>query len=265
MFFWLSKILWFLVQPLNLLFMGVCLTALFLVLRWNRAARLLGISMAVICLGVAILPVGVVINQALENRFPANPPLPNRVDGIIILGGIISPHLSQTRGRPQMTDGVERIAEAAALARRYPQASIIFTGGSGEPFQQELKEAHFAPDVFAMFGIDPGRVQFESNSRNTVENARLSYEIAKPKSGETWILVTSAFHMPRSVGVFRKAGWRVVAYPVDFGTTGTQTFSLAFSFGRGLGSLSGALHECLGLLFYWLTDRTDDLFPGPAQ
>jgi len=265
MFFWLSKILWFLVEPLNLLFAGVCLSAVFLLLRWNRAARVIVYIMAVAMLGMAVVPAGENIVQNLENRFPVEPELPHRVHGIIVLGGVISPVLSKARARPQLGGGIERVSAAVDLMRKFPDARVIFTGGSGDPFQQELKEAHFAPQVFAQYGIDPGRIQFEAESRNTVENAQLTYALAKPKAGDVWVLVTSAFHMPRSVGVFRKAGWRVIAYPVDFGTTGTRGFELTFNFRRGLGTTTQALHETLGLLFYWLTDRTDHLFPGPGQ
>ena len=128
-----------------------------------------------------------------------------------------------------------------------------------------MKEADYAPDVFALFSVDANRILYEDQSRNTAENARLSRELAIPQDGENWVLITSAFHMPRSVGAFRKAGWKIIAYPVDFGTTGTQGVTPTFDFRGGLGRLSRALHECLGLLFYWLTDRTDSLFPGPEQ
>jgi len=105
---------------------------------------------------------------------------------------------------------------------------------------------------------------FEDASRNTVENAEFSHRLAQPKSGETWLLVTSAFHMPRAVGCFRRAGWNVVAYPVDHSTAGESEPPIQFNFGSGLGGLRAAVHEYLGLFFYWIGGKTDALFPAPA-
>jgi len=264
MFFWLSKILWFVVEPMNLVFMGVVLLALLVWLRWHRAARLLAALMAVSAIVVTTVPMGAPVIQALENRFPQNPAL-TKVDGIVVLGGIINPALSAARGSVQLGGGTERLTAAAVLAGRFPDARMVFSGGSGDPFRQEFKEAHYAPEVFAVMGLPAERVVFESQSRNTAENAALSRALMKPKPGETWVLITSAFHMPRATGVFRRAGWPVVPYPVDYMTPGDQPLALTFNFANGVSYLSAALHECLGLLFYWLTDRTDELYPGPGQ
>ena len=116
-----------------------------------------------------------------------------------------------------------------------------------------------------LFSIDPARVLFEDKSRNTFENANFTFDIIKPKMEENWVLITSAFHMPRSVGTFRKAGWRVIPYPVDFVTAGDIVFRPSLNFRGGIFAFSRALHECLGLLFYWLTDRSESLFPAPGQ
>jgi len=263
MFFWLSKILWYLLNPLNLVFLGICLLAVLLWLNKVRAARILSSVMAVCAVLVTALPIGDLAIQHLENRFPANPVLPAHIDGVVVLGGVISPKLSKARGQPQLGDGMERITAVADIIRSSPNAKIIFTGGSGDPFQQQYKEADFAPQVFRQFGFDPVRVTFENNSRNTAENAKFSFAIAQPKPSETWVLVTSAFHVPRAFGTFRRAGWKIIAYPVDYNTTGTATFAFGYSFGHGMSSATRALHEGIGLLFYWLTGRTDTLYPGP--
>lgn len=265
MFFWLSKIFWFLVHPLNLVFVGICLVAVFLALKWIRAARIAAFALAAGCLFVATVPVGAYVLGHLEDRFPANPELPFRIDGIVVLGGVINAGLSRARGTPQVSSGIERIAEVGTLLRHSPTARVVFTGGSGDPLRPELKEAHHMPDVFRWFGIEPGRVIFEDRSRNTAENALFAYRMAQPKPGETWVLVTSAFHMPRSVGAFRKAGWNIIPFPVDYLTSGRDTLSAGFNFGSRIGAFAAALHESLGLFFYWLTDRTGAFFPGPEQ
>ena len=153
----------------------------------------------------------------------------------------------------------------AALAEKYPRAKLVFSGGSGSLFYQYLKEADAVKPLLRQLGIDLKRMIFEKKSRNTAENAAFSYRLAKPEKGQVWILVTSAFHMPRAVGSFRKAGWEVIPYPVDYMTKEEADFPLQFNFANGLGSLGGALHEFLGLLFYWLDGKTDQMFPGPRQ
>ena len=114
-----------------------------------------------------------------------------------------------------------------------------------------------------MLGLDVSRVTFERESRNTAENARYSRELVKPQSGETWILITSANHMPRAVGCFQRVGWNVLPYPVDYQTSGAAGFRLGFNFGARLNNLNRATHEWIGLIAYRLLDRTTALVPGP--
>ncbi|MBL4690682.1 MAG: YdcF family protein [Rhodospirillales bacterium] len=158
---------------------------------------------------------------------------------------------------------VERVYEMAVLSRRYPKARLVFSGGSGSLLYQEYKESRAVAPLLGQLGIDPGRVIYEDQSRNTAENAVFSYRIVQPKKGETWLLVTSAFHMPRTIGSFRQVGWDVTPYPVDYSTRKTRTLPVQFNFAGGLNSLGGTVHEFLGLLFYWLDGKTDELFPGP--
>ena len=96
------------------------------------------------------------------------------------------------------------------------------------------------------------------------ENAVVTFGLVKPKPGERWILVTSAFHMPRAVGCFRRVGWRVIPYPVDFNFEGDERFELAFDLAGGINAFASGLHEWLGLTFYWLTGKTDTFFPAPG-
>ena len=152
----------------------------------------------------------------------------------------------------------------AALARRYPKAKLVFSGGSGRLGRQDIKEADVLAPFLDILGVTPKRVVYERMSRNTYENARLTYDLVKPKQGENWVLITSAFHMPRSVGSFRKAGWTVIPYPVDYKFTGKEEFNLSFDFAAGLGGLASGSHEWLGLLFYRLTGKTDAFFPAPS-
>ena len=112
-------------------------------------------------------------------------------------------------------------------------------------------------------GIDPDCVIFETDSRNTWENALFSRRLVEPQPGETWLLVTSALHMPRSVGIFRRVGWEVVPYPVDYRTRRGGHPYLRFEFEKTLSLLHEATREWIGLVSYRLMDRTSALFPGP--
>ncbi|MSO54169.1 MAG: YdcF family protein [Rhodospirillales bacterium] len=263
MFFELSKILWWFVDPANLLLAALIVGT---VLLWTRQRRL-GVTVVSIAMGlvvaVAVLPVGDWMTQALENRFPPLHKLPDKIDGIVALGGVVDPWISKARGHVSLGGTVERLSEFAALASRYPDAKLVFTGGSGRLMSQELKEATLAAPFLDLLGLDPTRLILEDQSRNTYENAVLSRDLVQPKPDETWVLITSAAHMPRAVGCFRQAGWTVIPYPVDFNYEGNEGFGLTFNFYLGLGKLSGATHEWVGLASYWITGRSEALFPGP--
>ena len=111
-------------------------------------------------------------------------------------------------------------------------------------------------------GVPRQRLVLERNARNTWENAEIVYNLVKPKPGDKWLLVTSAFHMPRAVGVFRRFGWAIIPYPVDYHTS-PDTIRAPLSFAAGLGTFENAFHEWLGLLSYWIAGKTDAAFPGP--
>ena len=188
--------------------------------------------------------------------------MPDRVDGIVVLGGVVDQFLSEARGQTVIGGAVERITVSARLARQYPDARIVYSGGSGALGRQELKEASYVKPVFAQLGVTSSRLIIEDQSRNTAENATLTKELVKPAPEETWILVTSAFHMPRALGVFRRAGWSVIPYPVDYSTEPDQGFRLTGSLMAGFISFGVSLREWIGLVAYRLTDRTDAFFPA---
>jgi uncharacterized SAM-binding protein YcdF (DUF218 family) len=263
MFFVLSKIFWVLVNPGNLLLLLISIGTVLLWTRWRRFGRRLVGFTVVAFLVLAVVPLGTWAFGNLEDRFPPLVQLPEKVDGIIVAGGIVDPVTSKDRGQLSINGAVERVYEMAVLSRRFPKARLVFSGGSGSLLYQEHKEASAVAPLLRQLGVDLGRVIFEDQSRNTSENAVYSYRIVQPKKGETWLLITSAFHMPRTVGSFRQVGWDVTPYPVDYHTRKTKTLPLQFNFSGGMGSLGGAVHEFLGLLFYWLDGKTDELFPGP--
>ena len=266
MFFVLSKVFWALAEPANLFLLVLATGIVLLWSRWHRAARLI-LSVAVASAAIiAVVPIGPWMISKLEDRFPAPDVLPSHVDGIVVLGGVINPVNSAARGQTAVGGSAERLIVGAALARRYPDAKVVYTAGSGQLFDQTLKEAHYADHLFAEMGLPVGRVLYEDQSRNTFENAMFSKRIVTPETGETWLLVTSASHMPRAVGCFRKADWPVVPHPVDYSTHGAVSlWSLRFHVVGGFGQLAYGLREWIGLLAYRLTGRIDDVFPAPID
>jgi uncharacterized SAM-binding protein YcdF (DUF218 family) len=221
---------------------------------------ILGAGLLTICI---LLPVGAWAINPLEDRFPAVTTPPAHVDGIIVLGGAIDDITSQDRHTPILTGAANRLTTFLILAKQYPNAKLVFTGGSGDLAQGIATEAPFARDFLASLGLPPDRVTYEQNSRTTWENAVETNRLVQPKPGETWILLTSAFHMPRAMGVFRAAGWQnLLAWPVGYRS---RDHIAAWQPGLG-GELAGldlAAHEWQGLLVYWLQGHSSALFPAP--
>jgi uncharacterized SAM-binding protein YcdF (DUF218 family) len=264
MFFYLSKILEPLTSPFNLLLVALCLGTLLLWTPWRRGGRRLLALTSLVALAFAVLPVGDGMIRTLENRFPTLHSLPPRIDGVVILGGVVDQPLTVDRGQIALASGAERLIEAAAILRDHPEAKLVYSGGSGDLFNPDAREATVVTPFFASLGVEAGRILIEDRSRNTYENAVYSLALAAPSAGEAWVLVTSAVHMPRAVGAFRQAGWSIIPYPVDYGFTESEPFAWSFSLGKGLSRFGEGLHEWLGLVFYRLTDKSDAFFPGPA-
>jgi len=264
MFFLLSKVLAFLTSPSNIFILLVIVGTALLFTRLARGGRrmlVLGVTLLIV---FGLSPAGFMLLSVLENRFPAWDASRGAPTGFIILGGALDPDLSAARHMPVMGDGSERITVVAELARRYPDAKFIYSSGSASVFGG-LAEADYVLPLFESFGIPRDRIVIENRSRNTDENARFSKVLAAPKPGERWVIVTSAFHMPRSIGTFRAAGFPVEAYPVDWHTRGTGADRLVFFtfFVAGLGATDVVAHEFIGMTMYRLTGRSSALFPGP--
>lgn len=263
MSFVLSKIFWFLAQPGNLFFFVFIVAIVLLGTRRRRLGRRLLVALLAFGIIVAVLPLGQWLILPLENRFSQPKPLPARVDGIIVLGGTVDQFISRARGQPAVGGSAERLVAFAELARKYPAAILVFSGGSGELFRQDIKEAEAAGAFLDQLGLDTARVRFEARSRNTAESAVHAYALAKPKPGAVWLLITSARHMPRAYGLYRAAGWRVVPYPVDYLTDGRFRIRFGFDFAGGLGGLGAGLKEWIGLTYAYVSGRTARWFPGP--
>lgn len=264
MFFVLSKTLGAMVTPTNLLIELGLVGALLMLTRFARLGRRLLVTSIVLLAVCGFTPLGKLLLYPLDNRFPPWDPARGAPDGIVILGGPIDPDVSDAHHTPVTRSGADRLIAGAVLAARYPNARIVFSGGSANLISHENKEADYAEEILVSLGVPKSRLTMERQSRNTYENAIFSKALVMPKEGERWLLVTSAYHMPRSVGLFRKAGFAIESYPVDWSVGG---FSDLISFNNfalyGLIRTDLAMREWIGMVAYRLAGRSDALFPGP--
>jgi len=231
------------------------LMALALWCLWRGRHRLAGWSLTLLFTGtlaLTLLPLGDLLLDPLERSFPARPDL-TQVDGIIVLGGAETTGAYRLWGGPQLNEAGERLIEGAMLAHRFPTARLIFTGGSATVGRKEdtTDPSKMVRDTWEALGISPERITLEQASRNTTENARLTHDLIQPKPGETWVLVTSAFHMPRAHETFARNGWEgITAWPVDFRSGDLAGLRGIWRLDRNLLGVNLALKEYLGTLAY---------------
>jgi uncharacterized SAM-binding protein YcdF (DUF218 family) len=175
--------------------------------------------------------------------------------GVVVLGGALeSGYVWTVPGQSALNDAAERMSEVLPLLRRQPTLRVLFTGGDGALFAQGLSEADRAKIFFDSQGIVASNVMYESASRTTFENALQSKNVPGVNPTQPWLLLTSAWHMPRAMAAFRNAGWNVTAYPVDF-RSGLSTPWSEYSMDEGVKKWRTVLHEMVGLLAYRLTGR----------
>ena len=263
MFFILSKIFWVLMQPLNLL---CALGALGWAARrrWPTLGQKLMNGALVLIIIIGILPIGTFAITWLERQYPTPQSLPDPVDGIIVLGGPFEAARTKKTGQLVVNDQIDRALCFASLARKYPNARLAFTGGTGDILNPDANESDDAKIFFDLIGLSNRNIIYESQSRNTYENAVFTKKLMTPKSDETWVVTTSAYHMPRTVATFAKVGWDIIPYQCDLRTDGT------YSLFRGLPNIAGnfslmnlAIKEIFGMIVYRITGKSAFIFTHP--
>ncbi|MEM7738929.1 MAG: YdcF family protein [Deinococcota bacterium] len=248
-----SNFYWTLLQPSTLA--SVFLIFGLLLLRFNRwrAGRWwLGWAGAFVFVPT-LLPIAGILGSVLETHTNRPVPMPSEVTGIVVLGGAVRPPLTFAHDQLSLNDRAERVLGGAALARRYPNARVVFTGDGAATFFD-------IEDNLGLFdGIDSSRLEFVASSRSTYEDALLSVSQVQPQASETWLLVTSALHMPRALIMFQTQGWQVTPYPVDYRADAYALPSLAV--GNRLAYLDEVVREWGALWIYYLSGRTQSLLP----
>ena len=262
--FWLSKTIGFILLPSNVI--GVLGLAGVIAALIGR--RRLGLSLLIFSISLLVIcgwsPLGPAMLVILEDRFP-EPRLSEPVAGIVMLGGAVDTHITVERGHATLNEAGERVSAMLALSRRFPEARLVLSGGASHVLTtQPVTESAVARNLLVELGVEPSRIEVEERSRDTCENAEQSLLLATPRSGEQWLLVTSASHMPRAVACFRAAGFPVRPYPVDYRTRGEADLRRPVdSIADGLQAVDLAAHEWIGLTTYRLFGRTKDLLPAP--
>ena len=261
-------LLWSLFSPSQLILIALALGLLLLALGRARNLRRLLLGFGGTGLFVfGLLPTSIYLANTLETRFP-RPALPGRVDGIVLLAGAEKPAPSQAYGQPQVGASGDRYVTTLRLAQRYAQAPIVFSGGPRrEPGKGPLEtQPAVAERILSSVGLDAARVLFDERSHDTCASGRHARALASPRPGETWLVVTSALHVPRTVACFRAGGWpEAVPYPADYASVLGGLNAGSFRIASNLQLLDAAAHEWLGLAFYRLTGRTDEFFPAPGR
>ena len=263
MFFVLSKLFWLMAQPLSIVFLLI-LVAVLAIFWGKRRLAVVALVLGLIVHGtVSFTNLGYLILQPLEDRFAAPATLPTAVDAIIMLGGATLERPSAARQIAELNEAGDRLTTTLWLARTYPEAKIVISGGSGALTDEGEAEATTAERFFLAFGIARDRLVLEGESRNTEENVAFTKALLGEGGGGQIVLVTSAYHMPRSVGIFEKASLSVIPWPTDYRTPGPQGFGFDIANPvQNLNVSTIAIKEWVGLLVYHWTGKTSALLPG---
>lgn len=275
MFFTFSKIFWLLVKPLNFLGFLMALALAFRLVGLKKTVNYTASLAVLFFLFFGILPLGTYALYYLENQYSKIYPVDlagqeeaqNDIDGIILLGGMLDVERSAYHKKPIYNRNANRLLEFIALHRQYPDAKAVITGGPGGLFNHDAKPSNYIKQTLESLGVDPRKINFEINSRNTFENAIYSKQKINPSEGEKWILVTSAYHMPRAVSVFCGAGWPVIPYPVGHIVTQDQISLLRVpDILAEFQHLDIALKEGIGIIAYRAFNKSSHSFaPEPSR
>ena len=262
MLYSLSKIIWIILTPINFLIIFFLLYFFFKKIKYEILSKIFLLFIFVLFIVIAILPTGKYLLVKLETKHPHIISLPEHVDGILILGGPSDSSLTRRYNQVSFNAHGERLTESIKLFKKYKSARIIFTGGSGIYTDFNNSHAYVAKKFFDEMNISSNNITYEFKSRNTYENFTNSIIIAKPKNNEIWLLVTSAFHMPRANNIAKKLNWNFIPYPVDFQTIGKSTkYKInIFKILENINMFNFATHEWVGLISYYILDRTKKIY-----
>ncbi len=262
MYFILSKLAWIVLAPVNFFIFLALAGAALCFTRLLRLGRVLALTGALGLSVIGFVPLGDAMLSVLESRFPQYREDGRPVHGVIVLGGAEEPYTALAHDVLALNDAGERLIAFADLARRHPTARLAYAGGSSA-MPGDAPEAEMVRLRRSELGLPADRILFEERSRNTFENAAFAKDLLQPKPGERWLLITSAWHMPRAIGLFHAVGFDVTAYPVDFrGPTTPRFDGLLGNAADGHRRFERAAREFIGLATAYALGQTRELFPS---
>ena len=256
MTFYLSKTLWSLFNPFHLILIIFFIGFILNLISFKLISKIFYIFSFLLLFIFGVLPTGSYLNFLLEKNFHSSNYYPDSLDGILILAGATKPNLTKEHNQINLNGLVERLTESIFLINKYPEARVIFSGGSGSLSNNTLTHASVAKQFFEKVGIKPERILYEDKSRNTYENILFSKEIAKPNINQKWLLVTSAFHLKRSLNIAEKLEWNFIPYATDFNKSKKFSWKISFNILSNLSEFQRASHEWLGLISYYFLGRS---------
>ena len=247
--------LWWLLQPSSLLLALLLLAFIALRLGWQAGGRALLGLVLVALLATALFPLASLLAAPLETQIAAPTVLPPRIDGVLVLGGSFDWRVSAARGQLSLDGAGERMMAAAALAQRHPEATLAFTGLFAEQVPFDLQPEAAPQSLLFGAAFRDRDLVFLGEARSTYEEALLALERLDPQPGETWLLVTSALHMPRALSVFATLGWSLDPYPVDYRSAPGLRLRLRPNVAEALSDLDRVVREWGALWVYRRSGR----------
>ena len=260
MSFYLSKIIWLLLNPFNIFIFFTVFTILLYLFSYKKTGILIFITNSFFLFLISFLPIGNYLIHQIEKEYHLNTVIPENLDGILILGGATNPIMFKEFKQISVNGSAERLIESIELIKKFKNAKIIFIGGSGVINRPDLGHAQVAKSFYKKMGLLENKIIYENNSRNTYENILFSKKIAKPQKDQKWLLITSASHMKRALLIGSKHNWHLIPYAVDFQTMKKLKFIPNLNFLSNLNAFQKGSHEWLGLITYYLMDRTNKIF-----
>ncbi len=264
MFPYLTRVFWLIVQPQSLILLLLVLGLLLSFLKRRWIGRVLLLLAALLLFVSSFTTFGYLLITPLEQRFVRPPAEPARIDGLVVLGGGMDSEVNSARGGWEFNRSGDRFVETLRLALKHPEAKIVIAAGPAALAMEQSRKPMRRSASFLPSASRPERLVLDDKSRNTEENAQFAKALAGGTAGQTWLLVTSAFHMPRSVGLFRAADFAVIPWPADYLASGAEGFRFKPDQSTENAAVTNlALREWTGLLGYRLTGKIADLVPGP--
>ena len=178
------------------------------------------------------------------------PPTNQRYSCAIVLGGFAGEDIN---GAGYFNSSSDRFISGLKLITQKKASTILISGGNGSLIKSEFQEADFVKTQLNILNIPDSLILVENKSRNTLENASLTKKLLETKHLEPpYLLVTSAFHMRRSLYTFKAAGLEVLPYPCDFKAGNTKLYYDDFLPNAGvMDTWSMYIKEVIGYIVYY--------------